>query len=68
MIRIRLGGNSQVKNVVGRMTGGHKDTLSHGCFVNGTLICLLRAEIFGLAGFEPNDRTISEKNLEITFD
>lgn len=68
MIRIRLGGESQIEDVVGRMTGGHKYTLSHGCFVNGTLICLLLAKIFGLAGFEPNERTISEKNLQITFD
>jgi hypothetical protein len=68
MVRMHLGWNSQVENMIRGVTSGHENTLSLRCLVDGTIVRLILREVLRLARFEPDKRTFCEQHLQITFD
>ena len=70
MSRIVLGVQSDRHDVIGRMSGGRKSSLSFACLIDGTRVDFLLNKICRSARFDPHDRQYVVqylRNKEIDF-
>lgn len=68
MVGVLLRGNTQVEDVVCGVTGGHQDTFTLGGLVDWAVVGLDGDEVFGLAGFEPDEGAFRVEDLGFGLD